>query len=403
MNIKEYKRNVCRLCKSKHLEDVYKFSKTPIGDDYRKKITNTKSFELKLKKCPNCNFVQLSNIINPEKVYGEYLYITETSVGLINHFKNLIKYLFKKKILTQTSQVLEVGNNDGSLQKILKKKCYFVLGVDPASHLTKNKNLITMKGLYDNKFSKKIDKKFYKFDVIIANNVIANIDNIDTVFKAISNNLVENGYFVMETFSLSKLIKNNLIDNIYHEHLSYFTFKTINKFSKKYGIILVDGSFEKVKGGSLRLIFRKQRKIQTNEKIKKLIKKEEKKLEIKQNFKKLRQLNNINMKKIHNYLEKNKIKKIVGFGASVGTTTLVYDFKLTKKIAYIFDNEKKRNNMYLPNTDIQVKLPKKLKKKQTILVFAWRYFENIVKKNKRIFPKGTKFILPLPKFKVIKI
>ena len=109
------------------------------------------------------------------------------------------------------------------------------------------------------------------------------------------------------------------------------------------------------------------------------------------------------MKKIHNYLEKNKIKKIVGFGASVGTTTLVYDFELTKKISYIFDNEKKRNNMYLPNTDIKVKLPKKLKKNQTVLIFAWRYFKTILRRNKRIFPKGTVFILPLPKFKIVKI
>ncbi len=401
--IKEYKRKSCRLCKSKNIKDVYKFKKTPIGDDYRINKTSTNNFELKLKHCKNCDFVQLSNIINPDKVYGEYLYITETSFGLINHFNNLVDYLLKKKILTSLSQVLEIGSNDGSLQKILKKKCYFVLGVDPATHLTIDKNLITMKGMYDNKLSNKITKKFYKFDVIIANNVIANIDDLDTVFKGISNNLVDNGYFVMETFSLSKLLKHNLIDNIYHEHLSYFTFKTINRFAKKYKINLVDGSIEKVKGGSLRLIFKKQNKYKKNHLVEKIIKKEEQKLNIKERFKELRIINNNNMYKIHNYLEKNKIKKIVGFGASVGTTTLVYDFELTKKISYIFDNEKKRNNMYLPNTDIKVKLPKKLKKNQTVLIFAWRYFKTILRRNKRIFPKGTVFILPLPKFKIVKI
>ena len=33
--IKEIKKSNRRLCKSKNLEEVYVFKKTPIGDDYR--------------------------------------------------------------------------------------------------------------------------------------------------------------------------------------------------------------------------------------------------------------------------------------------------------------------------------------------------------------------------------
>lgn len=401
--IKEYKKNNCRLCKSKNLEQVYALKKTPIGDDYRHVEIKHSFFDLKINFCKKCNFVQLSNVINPDRVYGEYLYITETSVGLVSHFKKFVNDLFNKKILKKTSQILEIGSNDGSLQKILKKQCYFVVGVDPAAHLTTDKDLVTMKGLYDYKFSKKIESKFYKFDVVIANNVIANIDDLDTVFRGINNNLVENGYFIMETFSLSKLLNNNLLDNIYHEHISYFTFKTISNFSKKYNLQLVDGSFEVVKGGSLRLIFKKQKKMFLNKKIKDLISKEEKFINIKKNFNNLRKLNNENKNKIKNYLNKNNLKKIIGFGASVGTTTLIYDFELTDRISYIFDNEKKRHNMILPGTNIKVKTPKKISKHNVVLVFAWRYFSNILKRNKKFFPKGTIFILPLPKFKIIKI
>ena len=122
---KKFKKNKCRLCKSKNLEEVYTFKKTPIGDDYRKTITEHNFFELKVNFCKKCNFVQLSNVLNPDKIYGEYLYVTNTSVGLISHFNNLIKELFKKKILNSLSQVLEIGSNDGSLLKILKKKMLF--------------------------------------------------------------------------------------------------------------------------------------------------------------------------------------------------------------------------------------------------------------------------------------
>ena len=97
--IKEYKINKCRLCKSENLDEVYTFKKTPIGDDYKRKIIKHNFFDLKVKTCRECEFVQLSNVIDPDRVYGDYLYITESSVGLVNHFNNLVIELFKKNIL----------------------------------------------------------------------------------------------------------------------------------------------------------------------------------------------------------------------------------------------------------------------------------------------------------------
>jgi len=101
---------------------------------------------------------------------------------------------------------------------------------------------------------------------------------------------------------------------------------------------------------------------------------------------------------------KKEGKTIYGFGASVGSTTLVYDFELNKRINYIFDNEKKRYNLYMPGTKIKVLNPYLIKKMKIdyILIFAWRYAKQILIKNKNLFSKNTKFILPLPKFRIIK-
>ena len=117
----ELKKRNCRLCGSKELQTVYKFQNSPVGDDYTKKIKKLPKYELKLQLCSTCGFVQLSNVINPDKVYGEYLYVTKTSHGLVQHFKNLYQYLIKKKIVKQKSKILEIGSNDGSFLKFLKK------------------------------------------------------------------------------------------------------------------------------------------------------------------------------------------------------------------------------------------------------------------------------------------
>ena len=403
---KSYNKKSCRLCKSKKLNKIYSFAKNPIGDDYTKKPIKPKLYDLNLIKCSNCKFVQLSNVIDPKKVYGEYLYVTKTSLGLQKHFYSLGEKLTKKNIITKKSKILEIGSNDGTLLNYFYNKSKMVVGVDPAAHLFKNKKIKNIKGLFNFKLSKKILKKFGSFDVVIANNVIANIDNLDDVFKGIKQVISDNGYLIIETFCLHGILKNNLVDNVYHEHLSYFSLNTFKEFSKKYNLYLKEAEFLKVKGGSLRLIFQKKFN-KESKKLKKLIKQENsilKNMNLK--FKKLQKLNIDNKNKIIKIIKKcsDKGLKIFGFGASVGTTTLVYDFGINNKIKYIFDNERRRFDLFMPGTQIRVLNPKNLKKLNAdyIIIFAWRYAQQIISRNKKLFSKKTKFIVPLPKYKILK-
>ena len=127
---KTYLKKNCRLCKNKKLKKIYSFKKNPIGDDYKKKYTKSKLYDLNLVRCTKCKFVQLSNVIDPKKVYGEYLYVTNTSVGLQKHFYNLGKKLIKEKIINYQSKILEIGSNDGTLLKYFYNRSKLIVGVD---------------------------------------------------------------------------------------------------------------------------------------------------------------------------------------------------------------------------------------------------------------------------------
>lgn len=399
-----YKKKSCRLCKSFNLQNVYKLSPTPIGDDYTKRKNKKKFFPLKLDYCKNCGFVQLSHIVNPKKVYGDYIYVTKTSSGLPEHFKELVNLLFKKKFLAKNKKVLEIGCNDGTLLDYLKKKNVFCVGVDPANNLSKS-NLKIYQSMFDIKFSKKINKTHGDFDCIIANNVIANIDDLDEVFNCIDNLLNENGCFVMETFSLVGLVKNNLIDNIYHEHLSYFSLDTFNKFLNKRGFTVIYADNLDVKGGSLRLIIRKI-SLNNNQIIHKSVSKVlryEKKYisNIPLIFKKLKKINSLNKRKIQTYLKYCKKRKIqiLGYGASVGTTTLIYYYKIHKYFSKIYDDESRRHYLYSPGSNILVTpFKENIIKNSLVLILSWRYANQIIRKNKKLFNKNfIKVYVPLPK------
>ena len=401
----EFKRKNCRLCGSDNLKNVYSFNKNPVGDDYLKNYKKVNKYDLKLNICKNCKFVQLSNVIDPKVVYGEYLYVTQTSHGLSEHFKRLSKYLIESKIVKKKTKVLEIGSNDGTLLKFFKKYCDALVAVDPAAHLFIDKKITNIGDHFSYQLSKKILKQNGKFQTIIANNVLANIDDLNNIFKGVKNIIDKNGHLIIETFSLYGVLKKNLIDNIYHEHLSYFTIESLKKFAKKYNFYLKDVKFLEVKGGSLRFIF-KEGYLKESKKIFKSIEKEKRITNnIERKFKNLQKQNNENSIRLNSFLKnkKKQLKNVAGFGASVGTTTLIYDFKLENKINYIFDNEKRRFNLYCPGTKIKVLNPNLIKKYDLdyIVIFAWRYADIIIKRNKHLFNKKTKFVLPLPKFKIL--
>ena len=63
-----------------------------------------------------------------------------------------------------------------------------------------------------------------------------------------------------------------------------------------------------------------------------------------------------------------------------------------------------RHNLYSPGYKIKVLSPKKIKMMENffIIIFAWRYSKTIIKKSKKYIKKNDIFILPLPKFKILK-
>jgi SAM-dependent methyltransferase len=397
----------CRLCNNKKLKPVYHLNPQPIGDDYIKnKNKKQKLYPLILNLCSKCNFVQLSHVINQKIVYGEYLYSTQTSHGLPEHFKDLVNYLFKENFIQKNSRVLEIGSSDGTLLSFIRSYGCKVLGVDPAKDLAKKTKFQTIVGRFNNKLSNVINDKYGSQDLIIANNVIANIDDLNDLFNGISSLLKPTGHFVMETFSLKGVIEKNLLDNIYHEHLSYFTINPLVKFAKKFGLNIYSADHITVKGGSIRFIFSKEkRKINEKSLLKSIS--VEKKLGLRSpaSFAKLKKKNNSLKKKILSFIQLQKEKKkFVGYGASVGTTTLIYEFGLGKIIDNLFDDEKMRHNLYSPGYKIKVLSPKKIKMMENffIIIFAWRYSKIIIKKSKKYIKKNDIFILPLPKFKILK-
>ena len=80
----------------------------------------------------------------------------------------------------------------------------------------------------------------------------------------------------------------------------------------------------------------------------------------------------------------------MGYGAPAKASTLINFFNISKYIHYIKDDNPLKNGKFIPNTNVEILNKFKKNKIDAILVFAWNYFDEIKKKNKKITKKFIK-------------
>lgn len=393
----------CRLCDSRLLIKIIDLKNQPPANSLHKKNEKIKKFPLILLFCKKCSTAQLSISLNPKYLFRKYFWVTSTSSTAKNHslffFKKMSKYLTKK------SHIIEIASNDGTFLKPFIKNGHSVLGIDPAINIAKianSKGINTIAEFFNYSLSKKLKKKYNENKVIFARNVIPHVTNIDSVVSGISN-LSEKKTIVAIEFHYSKDILLDLqYDSIYHEHIFYFTIKTISTLFKKHNLHPFDVFKSPISGGSLVLLFSKE-KIEKSNLLKKM-EFNEKKLKINslENWKKFGKKSIIHANRFKNDVIKNMSTntKIFGYGASARSSTLLNFCDLNhSKIDFIIDQNLLKQNLYTPGTNIPIysfqKVEKKIRNMKMVLL-AWNFKNEILKymKSKKF---KNKIIIPLKK------
>lgn len=407
------KRNDCRLCGSLQIELALPMKPSPIGDAY---ITQDKlsiaqeSYPLSLYLCQDCGHLQLPDIVDPEILFGNYIYLTATSPGLVEHFRIYAGKVVQKIENPKESLVVEIGSNDGSLLKFFKSYGMKVLGVDPAREIASkasSSGIETIPTFFTLEIAKKIKKQHGAASVITANNVFAHADNMNEIVEGIKYLLAPDGIFVFEVSYLLDMIEKNVFDTIYHEHLCHHRIEPLEILFKRYGLCLFDVERITTKGGSIRgfvKLIDSSRKISPI--VSDLITKEKRlgleKIDVYKKFsERLEEIKN----HLHKVLDdlKSQGKSIVGYGASTPVTTTIYHFEIGPYLDFIADDNSIKHGRYSPGHHIPV-FPSEMlyeKKPDCIVILAWQYADLIIKKHKKFLELGGSFIIPLPEVKIV--
>jgi len=409
------RKNKCRLCGGRGMELVLQLTPTPLADSYvtAEQTNNAQEiYPLDVALCRDCGNVQLLDVVAPEILYSNFIYETATSPGLVEHFRKAAGQILQRVHAPNAPKgafAIDIGSNDGSLLEFFKSKGMNVLGIEPAKEIAKKVNesgIKTLPAFFTAGLAQKIKKDYGSAYLITANNTIANIDDLADMVEGISDLLAPNGVFVFETGYLLDLVQKCVFDNIYHEHLSYFSVKPLQRFFHNNGMELIDVERIPTKGGSLRcFVQHKNDPRKTERSVHSLIKLEEDfGLHNPKAFKSLAdKLDNVRneLKELLDGL-KAKGKKIAGYGASHSVTTLLYHFDIGKMLDFIVDDNPIKQNTYSPGLHIPVLSQKALydKSPDYAVILAWRFAGQIIKKHQEFLDKGGRFISVLPEVEV---
>ena len=404
---------LCRICKNKSLYEFCSLGLQPLANSFIKKEDLSKKekvFPLELCLCKKCGMVQLNDVVPAKLMFRNYLYIPSASKTRIEHFNELASTIKDLLALTKKDLAVDIGSNDGSLLEVYVQLGIKILGVDPSVNLAKVaelKGIPTINDYFTRKTATKIVKKYGKAKAITATNVFAHVDNIHEFVKGIEILLADNGAFVIEFPYLVDFIENCEFDTIYHEHLSYFGVRALVKLFEKTSLEIFSIQRMKLDGGSLRVFVQKKKKnSKLYPEVESLIKLElEHKLDTLDPYKtfaKLVKERRDTFLRLLSELKKKK-KKIVGYGAPAkGNTFLNYCRITPKDIWYIVDSTPYKQGLFLPGTHIPIYHENKIFSDvpDYIIILAWNFADEIMKKNVDLRKKGVGFILPHEDFKI---
>ena len=406
----------CAICDKFDMSLIMDFGEVALAGAFLKpeNFAKEKKFPMRLFFCNNCFTVQVVDKIDPKIIFQDYFYFSSSIETLCDHFKEYAKEVTSRFLNPSESTVIEFGCNDGVLLKPLADEgIKNIIGVDPAKNVLSsiNDDRIKIKSNYfTEEIAREIVSEYGQVDMIMANNVYAHIADIQGTTRAIKNSLNNNGVFIFEAHYLDKVVKEMHYDFIYHEHLFYYSLLSATEHFKLYEMIIFDVKFIPIHGGSLRFYVCKKDSIHAQkitDAVKLLAIEERKKGYDKFiGFEKFS--NNVANAKtdLIDLLKRLKSEgcTIAGYGASGRANTIIQYCGITEDlISYMIDDAPAKTGFFTPGSHLEIFPSSILSAKNApdyVLVFAFSFFEEILKRNKDYINAGGRMILPIPKVKI---
>jgi len=259
-------RKKCIVCNSKDIGKIIDLGMHPFADtfvDEKKQNQGLPVYNLSCALCNSCKHIQTETETDPNERYNlfDYSYTSSNSSTSRQHWNMFCSDIIQELELNGDTKICEIGSNDGYLLKCFKEKINtFVYGIDASRamcEIAKNNHITSENIVFDLDKTSSLKKKYGYSNLVIANNVFNHSDDPKSFAMGVKEILTDNGFFVFEVPYWKSTVETKKIDQIYHEHVSYFTATSLKHLLNGCGFIIKKIKLVEYHGGSLRVIAQK--------------------------------------------------------------------------------------------------------------------------------------------------
>jgi novobiocin biosynthesis protein NovU/D-mycarose 3-C-methyltransferase len=394
----------CRACGEELSTVGADFGITPLVNAFRAPGEEQAGYApLKIMVCDQCWLPQLSVVVDPHLLYDNYPYVHSTMDTLVRHIGILTQILHSHR--PELGRVLEIGSNDGLLLEKLKAlpDVTAVMGVDPAKNLVRAseiRGVTTFCELFNSRLAAWIVHTHLQFDVVLARHVFAHLDDWDDVLAGFDLLTRPDAIVAIEVQYAPDLLEHVEWDQVYHEHLSYVTLTGLAAALQKTAFRIQDAVRVDYNGGSVVVILRKCGfPSQPTLAVSTMMDHEPKEIDSWFDFD----------NKTHHAIASLKEelvwqrlggRVVAGYGAPAKCANWIHACGFTRKdIPFVTDSSSLKQGKLVPGSDIPVVAPSEFvnRKPDAMVLFAWNFEAEILKKETAYTAAGGHFIIPLPK------
>lgn len=251
-------RNTCRVCGSRALIPLFSLGEQYVSD-FPKKEDLDKGIlcPIDIEQCQECTLVQAKHTAPQELLYSKhYWYRSGVTATMREALAEITKAIVANVDLYPGDVVLDIGSNDGCLLRSYGLNALGIkkIGVEPASNLQEEgrKGLdVFINDFWDYEIYR--EKVGTKAKVITAIGMFYDMEDPNKFVQDIASALDREGVFVAQLMCLNNMINMHDIGNFAHEHLEFYTLKSLEFLFDRYNLEIYDIETNKVNGQSYRL------------------------------------------------------------------------------------------------------------------------------------------------------
>ena len=369
-----------------------------------------RTYPLNLVRCSDCGLVQIDYVVSPEELFfPDYPYRSGITASLVSKLRSTAPTIMERFGVAPGNFAIDIGSNDGTLLSGFRDAGMRVLGIEATNiaRIANENGIETIQAFFDEDRGRQIAAVRGKAQIVTAANMFAHVARLGSLIRGVEHLLDRGGVFVTESHYLLDLIDTVQYDSVYHEHLKYYSVKSIVRLFDYYDFTVVDVDRIGNYGGSIRVYAAKGKGHKVRESLTQLLAEEERRglyeapvydrfvTQVRQSKTDLQQLL---------IGAKGRGERVVGVGSPGRASTLLNYCRVDADLMpYIAEQSTSlKLGLYMPWSHVPIVDERRMFEEQPeyAVMLSWHYWQDIVTK---LRAKGlrSQIVLPLPAVQVL--